>query len=452
MKHKRTDRPVFTPCGCSDHAPAPSRREFLYAGLVGGLGLSLPGLFQMQALAEQKDYALKDPQCDSVIHIFLPGGMAAQETLDPKPLAPSQYRGPFSPIDTNVTGIQLGSLMKHTAKVADKMTIIRSMTHGEAAHERGTHNMFTGYKPSPAVKYPSFGSVVSHELGANGELPPYVAIPRQANEHAGSGYLSNKYGPFSIGDNPERENFQVRDLSLPNDIDHQRFARRQAMLDAVDDHFRSLESSDALDAMDEFYSRAYTMISSTKAREAFNLRAEPEAVRKKYGENPAGMRLLLTRRLAEAGVRFISTTFGGWDHHQNIHTAMTNQVPQLDQAYAALISDLDERGMLDRTMVMMTTEFGRTPKINPDSGRDHFPRVFSVAMAGGGFHGGLAYGKSDATSTAVADKPVSHADLATTVYNQLGIVADKELMAPGDRPIEIVDGGTVLSETLAREA
>lgn len=452
MKDKHPNRPVFTPCGCGDHAMKPSRREFMYAGLLGGLGLTLPGLFEMQAMAEQKDYATKKAQCDSVIHIFLPGGMAAQETLDPKPLAPSQYRGPFSPINTNVTGIQLGSLMKQTAKVADRVTFIRSMTHGEAAHERGTHNMFTGYRPSPALKYPSFGSVISHELGANGELPPYVCVPNQPNEHAGSGYLSNKFGPFSIGDNPSKANFQVRDLSLPNDIDHQRFARRQAMLDAVDDHFRSLETSDALDAMDEFYSRAYTMISSTKAREAFNLRAEPEAVRKRYGENPAGMRMLLARRLAEAGVRFVSTVLGGWDHHQNIQQAMTNSVPQLDQAYAALIADLSERGMLDRTMVMMTTEFGRTPKINKDSGRDHFPRVFSVAMAGGGFKGGMTYGESDATSTAVADKPVSHADLATTVYNQLGIVADKELMAPGDRPIEIVDGGKVLSETLEREA
>ena len=448
------DKPVFTPCGCDDHALKPSRREFLYAGLVGGIGLSLPQFFQMQqAQAEAKDYATKKAECDSVIHIFLPGGMAAQETLDPKPLAPTEYRGPFSPINTNVTGIQLGELMKNTAKVADKITFIRSMTHGEAAHERGTHNMFTGYRPSPALKYPSIGSVISHELGANGVLPPYVCVPNQPNEHAGSGYLSNQYGPFSLGADPGRiDRFQVRDLSLPNDIDHKRFARRQAMLEAVDDHFRSLESSDALDAMDTFYSRAYEMISSTQAREAFNLRAEPEAVRKKYGENPAGMRMLLARRLAEAGVRFISTTLGGWDHHQNIQQAMTQRVPELDQAYAALISDLSERGMLDRTMVMMTTEFGRTPKINQTAGRDHFPRVFSVAMAGGGFKGGMVYGASDATSTAVGDKPVSHADLATTVYNQLGIVADKELMAPGDRPIEIVDGGKVLSETLERQA
>lgn len=454
MKHRHTEKPVFTPCGCDDHALKPSRREFLYAGLVGGIGLSLPHFFQAQALAEQKNYELKKAQCDSVIHIFLPGGMAAQETWDPKPLAPSEYRGPFSPRKTNVTGVQIGELMKHTAKVADKLTIIRSMTHGEAAHERGTHNMFTGYRPSPAVKYPSIGSVISHELGANGVLPPYVCIPSQPNEHAGSGYLSNKYGPFSLGADPAQggDKFQVRDLSLPGDIDHQRFARRQSMLEAVDDHFRSLEASDALDAMDEFYSRAYTMISSSDARKAFNLKEEPEAVRKKYGENPAGMRFLLARRLAEAGVRFISTTYGGWDHHQNIQAAMQTRLPELDQAYAALISDLDERGMLDRTMVMMSSEFGRTPKINATAGRDHYPRVFSVAMAGGGFQGGMVYGKSDATSTAVGDKPVTHADLATTVYNQLGIVADKELMAPGERPIEIVDGGRVLSETLAREA
>jgi len=454
MKHRK-QRPdqVFNPCGCADHAMRPSRREFIYAGLIGGIGLTLPQYFQARALAEQKNYALKTPQCDGVIHIFLPGGMAAQETLDPKPLAPSEYRGPFSPIDTKVTGIQLGELMKNTAKVADKITLIRSMTHGEAAHERGTHNMFTGYRPSPAVKYPSMGSIVSHELGNKTDLPPYVCVPNQPNEFAGSGYLSNRYGPFSLGADPGKgDKFKVRDLSLPEDIDHQRFARRQAMLDAVDEHFRSLEASDALVAMDDFYRRAYAMMSSTQAREAFNLAAEPEAVRNKYGMTPAGMRLLLCRRLIEAGVRFVSTTIGGWDHHQNIQQAMQQRVPELDQAYAALISDLSERGMLDRTMVMMSSEFGRTPKINNDGGRDHYPRVFSVAMAGGGFKGGMVYGKSDATSTAVGDDPVSHADLATTVYNQLGIVADKELMAPGDRPIEIVAGGRVLSETLDREA
>ena len=282
---------------------------------------------------------------------------------------------------------------------------------------------------------------------------PYICVPRQPNEHAGSGYLSNKYGPFSIGDNPSKENFKVRDLSLPDDIDHQRFARRQAMLEAVDDHFRSLEESDALDAMDEFYSRAYTMISSTKAREAFNLRAEPEAVRNKYGKNPAGDADAPGKAFGRGGCAVYlddAWRLGPPPEHPGSDAwagaAARPGVRGADQR------SVGARHAPDRTMVMLTTEFGRTPKINKDSGRDHFPRVFSAAMAGGGFKGGMVYGESDATSTAVADKPVSHADLATTVYNQLGIVADKELMAPGDRPIEIVDGGKVLSDTLEREA
>lgn len=453
MSPRHPENPVFTPCGCADHTMGPNRREFLYAGLLGGLGLTLPQFFKLQAAqAEQKDYALREPVAKSVIQIFLPGGMSAQETLDPKPFAPVEYRGPMGSIDTNVTGVKFGELMRHTAQIADKMTVIRSMTHGEAAHERGTHNMFTGYRPSPALQYPSMGAVVSHEMGPNGELPPYVCVPNIPNEFAGTGYLSSAYGAFALGSDPARDDFQVRDLSLPDDIDHQRFARRQRMLEAVDAHFRDLESSDALDAMDEFYNRAYTMISSQTAREAFNLGDESDDMKNRYGKNPAGMRLLLCRRLAQAGVRFMSTTIGGWDHHQNIRDAMNGQVPALDQAFAALIRDLEERGMLESTLVILSTEFGRTPKINQDGGRDHYPRVFSIAMAGGGVHGGLVYGESDATSTAVGDNPVTVQDFAQTLYNQLGITADKELMAPGGRPIEIVDGGRVLSEILANQA
>lgn len=451
-KHDHPHAP-FTPCGQPDHTMGPNRREFLYAGLLGGLGLTLPQFFKLQsAMAEQKDYALREPVATSVIQIFLPGGMSAQETLDPKPYAPVEYRGPMGSIDTNVTGVKFGELMRETAQIADKMTVIRSMTHGEAAHERGTHNMFTGYRPSPALKYPSMGAVVSHEMGPNGELPPYVCVPNIPNEHAGTGYLSSAYGAFALGSDPARDDFQVRDLSLPDDIDHQRFNRRQQMLEAVDAHFRDLESSDALDAMDEFYQRAYTMISSQTAREAFNLRDESDEMKERYGKNAAGMRLLLCRRLAQAGVRFISTTIGGWDHHQNIRDAMNGQVPSLDKAFATLIRDLDEKGMLDNTLVILSTEFGRTPKINNDGGRDHYPRVFSVAMAGGGVNRGQVYGESDATSTAVGDNPVTVQDFAKTLYNQLGITGDKELMSPGNRPIEIVDGGRVLSEILANQA
>jgi arylsulfatase A-like enzyme len=323
------------------------------------------------------------------------------------------------------------------------------MTHGEAAHERGVHNMFTGYRPSPAIQYPSFGSVVSHEFGPRNNLPPYVAIPSMPNPFAGSGYLSSAYGPFSLGADPANKNIQVRDLNLPKGIDDARFERRKTMLAAVDSHFRSLEKSDALDAMDSFYQRAYSLISSKSAREAFDVSAEPDAIKDEYGKTTAGMRRLMSRRLVEAGVRFVSMTFGSWDHHAGIAGGFKGQMPQFDKALATLIIDLDRRGLLDSTLVMVTSEFGRTPKINKDNGRDHWPRVFSIVLAGGGIKRGSIYGSSDATGAEPSTDPLSVEDMATTVYNQLGIVADKELMAPGGRPIEIVDGGKVVEALLA---
>ena len=426
-----------------------SRKEFLHVGMIGGLGLTLPEFLRMKAHGAQKHYENFDGKAKSVIHIYLPGGMAHQESFDPKPYAPLEYRGPMRAIKTKVPGVQFGEMFKETAKIADKITVCRSMNHGEAAHERGTHNMFTGYRPSPAIKFPSMGSVVSHEFGSRKSLPPYVCIPNVPNEFAGSGYLSSAYGPFGLGADPAKDGFSVRDLGLPKDISFDRFDRRKSILNTVDDHFRKVEKSDKLTAMDQFYGDAYQLISSKEAREAFDLNQEDGKVRDRYGRNQAGQRILMARRLVEAGVRFVSLTYGGWDHHSGIQTAMERQAPALDQAYAALISDLDERGMLDETLVMISSEFGRTPKINANAGRDHWPRVFSVVLAGGGIKRGYVHGTSDAFGAFPEDDPLSVEDLATTVYNQLGIVADKELMAPGDRPMEIVDGGKVVKELLA---
>ncbi len=423
-----------------------SRREFMHVGLVGGLGLTLADFMRIKAHGAQKYYDTVEGPAKSVIHIYLPGGMAHQESFDPKPFAPLEYRGPFKSIKTSIPGVHFSENFKETAKIADKITVCRSMTHGEAAHERGTHNMFTGYKPSPAIKFPSFGSVVSHEYGSRKNLPPYVCVPNVPNEFAGSGYLSSSYGPFGLGSDPAQGGFKVRDLSLPGDISNDRFSKRRSLLDTVDDHFRQVETSDALGAMDKFYNDAYSLISSKEAREAFDMTKESDKVKEKYGKNQAGQRMLLARRLVESGVRFVSLTYGGWDMHQNIEAGFNRQGPELDKAYASLISDLDERGLLDSTLVMMSSEFGRTPKINKDSGRDHYPRVFSVALAGGGITRGQVYGASDAFATAPEENPLSVEDLATTVYDRIGIVADKELMAPGDRPMEIVDGGKVIKE------
>ncbi len=444
-------------CDSSDHVRpghrrGTSRRDFMYVGLVGGLGLTLGKYFGMtgqQALGEIKTYASKEGAAKSIIHIFLPGGMSSQESFDPKPLAPVEYRGPFGTIKSAIDGELFSDQIPEIAKVANRMTIVRSMTHGEAAHERGTHNMFTGYRPSPALQYPSMGSVVAHEFGSKNNLPPYVCIPNVPNPYAGSGYLSSAFGPFSLGADPADKNFQVRDLNLPEGVDTPRFARRQTMLEAVDDHFRTLEKSDSLDAMDSFYQRAYSMISSKEAREAFLVEAEPDAIKDEYGRNTAGMRMLMSRRLVEAGVRFVSMTYGGWDHHAGIVAGFKNQMPAFDKALATLIIDLERRGLLDSTLVMVTTEFGRSPKINKDNGRDHYPKVFSIALAGGGIKKGQIYGTSDATSIAPDRDPLTVEDLATTIYSQLGIVGDKELMAPGGRPIEIVDGGKIVPALLA---
>ena len=440
------------PCPGNPFANDFSRRGFLHVGLLGGLGLSLPQFLSMEAKAQQKQYKTREGVAKSVIQIFLPGGMAHQESWDPKPYAPTEYRGPFGTINTSIKGIKFSQNLKHTAKIADKMTIIRSMAHGEAAHERGTHNMFTGYKPSPALQYPAMGSVVAHELGPNNNLPPYVCVPSVPNEFANSGYLSSAFGPFAIGSEPSRGDFKVRDLNMPGGVDDTRFNRRRSLLETVDHHFRTIEESDALDSMDALYQHAYKLISSQEAREAFNLKAEPEAVQNRYGMNTPGQRMLLARRLVEAGTRFVSLTAGGWDHHDNIKNGIQGQMPPVDQAIAALISDLDERGLLDSTLVMVTSEFGRTPKINGTGGRDHWPRVFSVGLAGGGVQRGLVHGSSDALGGEPEEDMVGIQDLATTVYNQLGITGDKELMAPGDRPIEIVDGGRILDEILVKKA
>lgn len=428
------------------------RRTFLRRSLGGALGLALADRFQLGLLAQDAGAAgvvAASAKAKAVIHLFLPGGIAQQESFDPKPHAPAEYRGPYRAIDTKVAGLRFSEHWKQLAQVADRLCVIRTMQHGEAAHERGTQNLFTGYRPSPALQYPSFGAVVSHELGPAGALPPYVCIPSQPVVDAGSGYLSSAYGPFSLGADPAAGNFEVKDLAAPPGIDVAREARRRALLDAVDQDFVRGLPADEIAAADSFYRRAYALLAAPEAKAAFDLNAEPEALRNEYGRNPAGQRLLLARRLAEAGVRWTTLTYGGWDHHDNIAQGFAGQARELDQALAALIRDLESRGRLDSTLVLVTTEFGRTPKINATAGRDHWPRCFSLLMAGGGAKRGGWYGTSNATWNEPEDVALTIEEFATTVYHLIGIDAGKELMAPGNRPIEIVKDGRVVPELLA---
>ncbi len=425
----------------------PTRRSFL-ARSVAGAGLVTAGIPGTGAAALwRRNPSDPEPRARSVIQVFLHGGLSHLDTFDPKPDAPPDVRGPFGTVKTAIDGLRFSELCRQTAAVADKLTVVRSMTHTEAAHERGTHNMLTGYRPSPALVYPSFGSVVSHEQGPRADLPAYVAIPDARIPDLGTGYLGAAHGPFSLGGEPVRDDFKVRDLLPADGVDAERIARRRRMVDGLDAGYRA--SADAIDATGVFYDQAWQLIESDTAREAFRISAEDGKVRDRYGRHTMGQRLLLARRLVEAGVRYVGVTDGGWDHHRDVENSLRRQMPSVDQAFAALIADLDARGLLDQVLVLFTSEFGRTPRINQDRGRDHWPRVFTVLAAGGGVKRGAVVGASDPGGAEPAEAAVSPADLAATMFRLIGIDHEKRLMSPGDRPIDIVRGGRVMREILA---
>lgn len=409
-----------------------TRRDFLT--ILGGAYLSIPHLLQAQ-------YGNNDAKAKNIIYIFLNGGIAAQETFDPKYLAPSEYKGPFDAIPTKTSGLMFSATLPKLAEQTDKFTVIHSMTHGQAAHENGTNHMFTGYKPSPALQYASLGSIIAHELGGQNNLPPYVTIPSTPNPYANSGFISTKFNPFSLGSDPASPNFKVQDLNFS--VEESRFDRRKSILEAVDSKFKSEADADNVKAIDSFYQQAFDLINSDKAKEAFDISKEKETTRELYGKTTAGSRLLMARRLVEAGVRVVKVNYGSFDAHDRIKTSMEAQMPQLDQALAALFLDLSLRGLLSETLVVVTTEFGRTSKINKTEGRDHNNKVFSTLIGGAGINNGIVYGKSNDVSTEVEENPVTPDDLFATIYNRIGISPNKELLTQDLRPVKISLGKPV---------
>lgn len=427
--------------------PGPSpRREFLKVGFLSGLGLSLGDYFRLRAA--QAASGLTNPPADSAILIFLDGGLSHLESFDPKPEAPIDVRGDLGKVRTN-TGEYFGGLFPETAQIADKIAVIRSMNHIEKFHDRAKNNMLTGHETRPEIIFPSYGSVVSHELGMRANLPAYTCIPRIEDPALGYGYLGSAHGAFSIEGEPLHEGFKVKDLNRPKGVNEDRIEKRRTLLEAVDGHFRKLEHSEAVAAMDEYYEQAYSLVSSKSAREAFDIAAEPQAIREEYGSSFMGQRLLLARRLVEGGARFVTLWDRGWDLHENLKREMENRAPGFDRGYAALIRDLERRGMLDRTLVILATEFGREIRINNLAGRHHWWRAFSVVLAGGGAKKGIVYGKTDAHAAEILEDPVSPEDLAATIFTQLGIAPGKKLMSPGERPVDIAGKGSILFEVLA---
>jgi uncharacterized protein (DUF1501 family) len=437
----------------------PSRRDLMRVGFLGGLGLTLGDFLKLEAAAKAAEPNKPEPKAKSVIHVYLQGGFPHMDSFDPKPDAPAEYRGILDTVETKIKGERFTEHMTKTAAVADKLTVIRSMTHTEVDHSRGEHSMFTGYRPSPALTYPSMGSVTAQQLGVRNNMPPYIVVPTAGSQYLNSGYLSNQYGPFALGADPGRPGFAVRDLAAAKGVDDARFHNRKEWKELVDDHFAKTEKDDQLAAMDSFYQRAYGMLSSPTVRDAFSLKGETEETKKMYGlaglsgplafRNGGAARFLIARRLVEAGARFVTLTFGAWDTHAFHYTGIVNQMPVLDLALAGLITDLDQRGMLDSTLVVVNSEFGRTPKINAGGGRDHWPRVFSVVLAGGGAKRGAIYGASDALAAEPKATPLGIEDYAHTLYHLLGIDGKTDLMSPGNRPQPIVTGGKLVKGLLA---
>lgn len=431
-----------------------TRRDFLHAGALSILGLTLPDYMALASQgAARKD---KDINC---IMLFLLGAPSQLDTWDMKPDAPAEIRGPFNPIKTNVPGMEISEIFPRMAKHADKFSIVRSVYHTAAAvHDTGHQMMQTGRLFTGGLEHPHYGSVLSYVKGNRGDVPAHVLLPRPMGNTGGgmphgqtAGYLGKNYDPFVLNADPSVPNFVVPDLLPPNYIGTAREDRRRKFRDAVDGAVKSLEQSQDARLLDANFQQAFTLMSSTKAREAFDLRQETDDTRKKYGMNKFGQSCLLARRMVERGVRFVTinmfeTVFNEitWDIHGSspftpIDAYKTLCGPWFDNGYTSLVEELHQRGLYENTIVVAMGEFGRTPKINPAGGRDHWPQCWSIVMGGGGIKGGRIVGASDAVGGYPTDRPTPPADVAATIFSALGISLTKELPSPGNRPLPVVD-------------
>jgi hypothetical protein len=430
------------------------RRDFLQIGSAGLLGLSLPQLLKAESTTALSSGKTK---AKGVILVWLAGGPATIDIWDNKPEAPEGIRGEFKSIDTAAKGVQFSEHMSKMAAVADKVTVVRSLHHTIPSHGPGTVFMTTGNKPTPALQYPSMGSLTARLMSVEKGVPPYVSFQDLRNGTAGgAGYLGAGYNPFGVENGPPARGekggggggMQVRGITLPSGFTLEDLEKRDKLLSGFDRGFKELDDKgNIVEGLDAFHRQALDILRSDKTKKAFNLASEKDNVRSSYGQNPFGQGVLAARRLIEAGVRFVTISTGGWDtHSQNFNALKTRLLPNLDTTLAALIKDLDDRGMLDSTIVMCAGEFGRTPKINKNSGRDHWARSMACVLAGGGFKRGYGHGTTDASGMAPALDPVTPDDIATTIFTQLGIDPHQELQTPTGRPVQLFREGRVIEK------
>jgi len=434
-----------------------SRRDFMQVGSLGAAGYSLA----QHAQAKEQGLIAQGNDSRSVIMIFNLGAPSQVDTWDMKPDAPAEIRGPFKPIATNASGVEISEIFPRHAEIADKISFVRSCYHTSAAvHDAGWQMMQTGRQFSGGVETPHAGAVASYLQGRRTDLPPFVVLPQTMGRGGGNlpngqagGFLGKSHDPFALNADPSKDNFQVPDLLPPADIGTVRLDRRRKLRDLVDDTVKSFDASDNAKLLDSNFETAYRMMTSAQAREAFDLSKEPASVRDRYGRTRFGQCCLLARRLVESGVRFVTintflTVFDEitWDIHgskpfTSIEGMKNDVAPMYDQAYSALISDLTERGMLDDTMVCNLAEFGRTPRVNPAGGRDHWPQCFTTYFAGGGVQGGHVVGRSDPIGGVPDERPCDPGNIIATIFKSLGYDTESHLPGPAGRPFPLVDFG-----------
>jgi Protein of unknown function (DUF1501) len=429
-----------------------TRRDCLQLGLGALLGGGLAHALRLRA----GEGSAPKMQARSCILIWMDGGPSHYETFDPKPAAPSEIRGEFKPIATKVSGVQFSEPMTRLAAIADHVAVVRSIRHDQGNHGAGNHYMMTGAPPRIPVGcgafvsfHPSLGSVTASERGAPAGLPAYFSMPEMSRS-GGPNFLGARYAPFVVSDNPNTPDFRVRDVALPRGLTGERFLERCDQRAEVDKFQRVLDkqAADPATALDEHYQQAHDLMRSKEAQAAFDIAREPDRVRDAYGRTTFGQRALLARRLVEAGVPFITLYDGGWDHHTKLFESFKKRMPAWDRTVAALIADLSQRGMLDGTLVIALGEFGRTPQINKDAGRDHWSNAMSVLFAGGGTPGGQVVGATDVKGYAAVERVLAPENFASTVYAKLGIDPGKILYTAQGRPTHLVSDATPIKELM----
>ncbi len=435
-----------------------TRRDGLKLGLGGLLAGGFAGALRAtsaQASDSHVSQSLKR-QADACILIWMDGGPSHYETFDPKPEAPLEIRGQFGTLATQTPGIHFSQCLPKLAALSNELAVVRSIRHDQGNHGAGNHYMMTGAPPRIPVGcgafvsfHPSLGSVISQEIGAPDGIPAYFSIPSMSRS-GGPNFLGAKHAPFVVPDDPNRSGFKVRDVTIPSSLTDARVDSRHEIRRQIDKMLRLNDAAagDPVMAADEFVSQGLQIISSPEAQAAFDIHSEPDAVRDAYGRNPFGQQALLARRLVGAGVPFVTLYQGGWDHHTDLFNAYDKRMPSFEATIAALITDLKDRGMLERTLVIALGEFGRTPKINKDGGRDHWSNAMSVMFAGGGTPGGQTIGATDRQGYAAIERVLAPENFVSTVYQKLGIDPGQMMHTPEGRPVHLVSDATAISELM----